>query len=110
MASKKGVSGFTSNITKELISEQKKKEREIIKLEKINEKIAKQQNYIEQKYKEAENLTLERAEFLDKLNNIINNKQDNLISIEEFIKKDINKLQLPKELLIKHIPPSKPQI
>lgn len=109
MASKKGVSGFTSNITKELISEQKKKEREIIKLEKINEKIAKQ-NHIEQKYKEAEKLTLERAEFLDKLNNIINNKQDNLISIEEFIKKDINKLQLPKELLIEQIPPTKPQI
>ncbi len=34
MASKKGVSGFTNNMTKELINEQKKKEREVLKLEK----------------------------------------------------------------------------
>lgn len=109
MAIKKGVSGLTSDITKEIINEQKKKEKELVKLEKINEKIAKQ-NYINNKYKEAEKLTLDKSNYIEKLNNIINNKQDNLISIEEFIKIDIKKLQLPKELLIENTPPTKPQI
>lgn len=115
MATKKGMSGFTNSVAKELIKEQQKKAKEAEKLVKQQKKeLEKQQKeeYINKRYEEAENLTLDINNKIKELDNIINHgiNNYNFISIEEFIKKDIQELQLPESLLVEYEKPAKPTI
>lgn len=70
------------------------------------------EDYINKRYEEAKNSTLNIDKQIKELSNIINYEMDNykIISIEEFIKKDIHTLQLPKSLLLKYKEPNKPII
>lgn len=70
------------------------------------------EDYINKRYEEAKNSTLNIDKQIKELSNIINYEMDNykIISIEEFIKKDIHTLQLPKSLLLKNKEPNKPII
>ena len=75
----KGASNFTKQVTKELIREQKRKQKEIEKLQK--------EEYINNRYKEAEIRTNNIEIYINKLNNTINSTCRQ-ISIDEFINKD----------------------
>lgn len=87
---KKGVGNFANQVTKELIREQKQRQKQIQKQQK--------EEYINNRYKEAETLTNNIDVCINKLNNTINT-DCRKISIEEFIKKDLKELSLPEELL-----------
>ena len=84
---KKGAANFTNQVAKQLIKEQKQKMKELEKQQK--------EQYINNRYEEASILT----------NNIINSKCRE-ISIEEFIKKDLQELKLPEDLLVPYTKPS----
>lgn len=94
----KGASNFTKQVTKELIREQKRKQKEIEKLQK--------EEYINNRYKEAEIRTNNIEIYINKLNNTINSTCRQ-ISIEEFINKDLEKLVLPEKLLVPYKEPAK---
>ena len=94
---KKGVDNFTKQVTKELIKEQKQKKKELEKQQK--------EEYIKNRYDEAKTLTNNIDIYINKLNNIINSKCKE-ISIEEFIKKDLEELRLPKDLLVPYTKPA----
>ena len=87
--SKKVSANFTDQCAKNLIKKQKIKD----------EKRKIREEYLAKKYEEAEILTNDIKVYIESLNNIIN-INPNVISIEEFIKKDID--DLPKELLLKY--------
>ncbi|MCR8744180.1 restriction endonuclease [Romboutsia lituseburensis] len=78
----------------------------------MSEKQQQREDYINKRYEEAKISTLDIDNRVKDLENIINYKMDNyrIISIEEFIKKDIHTLQLPKALLSKNKEPNKPII
>lgn len=81
---------------KQLQKELKKKEKE---------------KYIENRYKKVDLLNKDIQTYVNNLESIISNiNTHNHISIEEFIKMDIEKIQLPKGLLIENDKPSKPSI
>ena len=63
------------------------------------------EQYINDRYEEASILTNNIDIYIKKLNNIINSKCRE-ISIEEFIKKDLQELKLPEELLVPYTKPS----
>lgn len=87
---KKGMTNFTKQVTKELEKQQK-------------------QDYINNKYKEATTLTDNIDIYINQLNNTINSNCKE-ISIEEFIKKDLQELSLPKELLVPYTKPDELKI
>ena len=84
---KKGLENFTDKVAKDLIKKQSIRDEQ----RKIREE------YLENKYKEASDLTNDIEVYIESLNNIIN-INPNVISIEEFIKRDIQ--DVPKELLV----------
>lgn len=90
--SKKVSANFTDQCAKNLIKKQKIKD----------EKRKIREEYLAKKYEEAEILTNDIKVYIESLNNIIN-INPNVISIEEFIKKDID--DLPKELLVEYEKP-----
>lgn len=94
---KKGVANFSNQVAKQLIKEQKKKMKELEKQQK--------EQYINDRYEEASILTNNIDIYIKNLNNIINSKCRE-ISIEEFIKKDLQELKLPEELLVPYTKPS----
>lgn len=94
---KKGAANFTNQVAKQLIKEQKQKMKELEK--------QKKEQYINNRYEEASILTNNIDIYINKLNNIINSKCRE-ISIEEFIKKDLQELKLPEELLVPYTKPS----
>lgn len=94
---KKGAANFTNQVAKQLIKEQKQKMKELEKQQK--------EQYINNRYEEASILTNNINMYIDKLNNIINSKCRE-ISIEEFIKKDLQELKLPEDLLVPYTKPS----
>ena len=99
--SKKGTKNFINQVAKEKIKERKQ---DIKKLENF-----KRQQYINDKYKEADISTEKIEIYINKLNNILNNDVKK-IPIEEFIKKDLNNLEIAEELLVPNIEPSRPII
>ena len=94
---KKGVANFSNQVAKQLIKEQKKKMKELEKQQK--------EQYINDRHEEASILTNNIDIYIKNLNNIINSKCRE-ISIEEFIKKDLQELKLPEELLVPYTKPS----
>ena len=80
---KKGVANFSNPVPKKLIKEQKKMMKELEKQQK--------EQYINDRYEEASILTNNIDIYIKNLNNIINSKCRE-ISIEEFIKKDLQEL------------------
>ncbi|MDU4936240.1 MAG: hypothetical protein E6X43_13105, partial [Peptostreptococcaceae bacterium] len=94
---KKGAGNFTKQVTKELIKEQKQKKKELEKQQK--------EEYINNRYEEAKILTNNIDIYINKLNNIINSNCRE-ISVEEFIKKDLEELSLPKNLLVPYTKPA----
>lgn len=94
---KKGVAKFSNQVAKQLIKEQKKKMKELEKQQR--------EQYINDRYEEASILTSNIDIYINKLNNIINSKCKE-ISIEAFIKKDLNELKIPEELLVPYTKPS----
>ena len=89
---KKGLENFTDKVAKDLIKKQSIRDEQ----RKIREE------YLENKYKEASDLTNDIEVYIESLNNIIN-INPNVISIEEFIKRDIQ--DVPKELLVPYTKP-----
>ena len=89
---KKGLENFTDKVAKDLIKKQSIRDEQ----RKIREE------YLANKYKEASDLTNDIEVYIESLNNIIN-INPNVISIEEFIKRDIQ--DVPKELLIPYTKP-----
>ena len=94
---KKGIANFSNQVAKQLIKEQKQKMKELEK--------QKKEQYINDRYEEASILTNNIDIYIKNLNNIINSKCRE-ISIEEFIKKDLQELKLPEELLVPYTKPS----
>ena len=94
---KKGAANFTKQVTRELIKEQKRKQKELEKQQK--------EQYINNRYKEAEIRTNNIDIYINKLNNTINSSCKE-ISIEAFIEKDLQELNIPEELLIPCIKPA----
>nr|WP_288524739.1 restriction endonuclease [uncultured Romboutsia sp.] len=94
---KKGIANFSNQVAKQLIKEQKQKMKELEK--------QKKEQYINNRYEEASILTNNIDIYINNLNNIINSKCRE-ISIEEFIKKDLQELKLPEELLVPYTKPS----
>ena len=94
---KKGAANFTNQVAKQLIREQKQNMKELEK--------QKKEQYINNRYEEASILTNNIDIYINKLNNIINSKCRK-ISIEEFIKKDLQELRLPEELLVPYEKPN----
>ena len=90
---KKGLENFTDKVAKDLIKKQSIRDEQ----RKIREE------YLANKYKEALDLTNDIEVYIESLNNIIN-INPNVISIEEFIKKDIQ--DVPKELLVPYTKPT----
>ncbi|MBC5996558.1 restriction endonuclease [Romboutsia ilealis] len=78
---KKGAGNFTKQLTKE-----------------------QKEEYINNRYEEAKTLTNNIDIYINKLNNIINSNCRE-ISIEEFIKRDLEELNLPKNLLVPYKKP-----
>ena len=89
---KKGLENFTDKVAKDLIKKQSIRDEQ----RKIREE------YLENKYKEASDLTNDIEVYIESLNNIIN-INPNVISIEEFIKRDIQ--DVPKGLLVPYTKP-----
>ena len=89
---KKGLEKFTDKVAKDLIKKQSIRDEQ----RKIREE------YLENKYKEASDLTNDIEVYIESLNNIIN-INPNVISIEEFIKRDIQ--DVPKEFLVPYTKP-----
>lgn len=89
---KKGLENFTDKVAKDLIKKQSIRDEQ----RKIREE------YLENKYKEASDLTNDIEVYIESLNNIIN-INPKVISIEEFIKKDIQ--DVPKELSVPYTKP-----
>jgi restriction system protein len=115
MARRKGVSGFVNSVAGEDIEEKDKQIKEEQKLEKQREKLQVQMekdNYINSRYEEAENHNIKINKEVEELKSILHKgvSKYKCISIDEFIKKDIQELTLPDELLIKNPEPIKPQI
>lgn len=96
--SKKNTANFENEITKQLIKEKDKNIRELEKQQK--------ERYINNRYEEASKLTNDIDMYINELNNIINCRGRE-ISIDDFIKKDLEKLIIPKELLNPYIKPDK---
>ena len=88
---KKGITNFTKQVTKQLIKEQNKNTKQLEKQQK--------EEYINNKYKEAAILTDNIDIHINQLHNTINSNCKE-ITIEEFIKKDLKELSLPKDLLV----------
>ena len=91
---KKVLGNFTDQAAKELIKKQTLRD----------EQRRKREEYLANKYKEADDLTNEIQLYIDKLDNIINTTPKE-VSIEEFIKSNIK--DLPKELLVPYTEPVK---
>jgi restriction system protein len=70
------------------------------------------EDYINSRYEEVNKLNLSIKNEIDELNNLITNgiNEYKPISINEFIKKDINELKIPKELYTEYEKPIKPKI
>ncbi|MGL5694375.1 MAG: hypothetical protein ACRCXA_09870, partial [Peptostreptococcaceae bacterium] len=105
----KGVNNFARQVTKEAIQNSKETQKSQKQLQKELEKKRKEE-YISNRYKEAEMLNTNVNNHINSLENIINNTDNNAISIEEFIKMDIQKLQIPKEILKERDKPNEPCI
>lgn len=91
---KRGLEKFTDQLAKELIQKQSIRD----------EERRKRQEYLLNKHNEAENLTNDIKLYIEKLDNIINITSKE-ITIEEFIKNNIEKL--PNELLTPYKKPVK---
>ena len=89
---KNGLGNFTDQVAKDLIKKQSIRD----------EKRKIREAYLQSKYEKAENLTNDIKVYIESLNNIIN-INPNVISIEEFIKRDIQ--DIPKELLVEYEKP-----
>ncbi|CEQ16693.1 restriction endonuclease [Paraclostridium sordellii] len=115
MARKKGISTFVNQVSKELIKEQRIKDKEVEQLKKRYQKeLEKQQkeDYINSRYKEVSKLNLSINNEIYELKNLILNgiNEYKPIPIDTFIKKDIQEFIIPKELNIKYEKPNKPII
>ena len=89
---KKGLENFTDKVAKDLIKKQSIRDEQ----RKIREE------YLENKYKEASDLTNDIEVYIESLNNIIN-INPNVISIEEFIKRDIQDVPKARFHLFTHL-------
>ncbi|MGL5348723.1 MAG: restriction endonuclease [Peptostreptococcaceae bacterium] len=98
---KKSITNFTKQVTKQLIKEQNKNSKQLEKQQK--------EEYINNKYKEAAILTDNIDIHIKQLQNTINSNCKE-ITIEEFIKKDLKELSLPKGLLVPYTKPNELKI